>query len=258
VSLQTMTASLLATLPGTAVAQGGLSSKHRDKPAKPSEYDGDRVNGRTFLQSCTLYLGLCVSDFPDEKSQILWALSFMMSGRVAIFATHVFTHEVKNGVSLYPSWKDFTEAFRHQFFPLHKATDAMNQLELRQYHQDKHSIDEYINEFKALVEKAEYTDGRVIVMKFRRGLDPSIQSCIALMLDGRPKDDDPPVWYTAARTVALTHAANEAFQCPRVAKTTLSPSTGLWRVGEPQARFAPTTSTRPAVKIGLYRVEGVC
>jgi Reverse transcriptase (RNA-dependent DNA polymerase) len=31
------------------------------------------VNGCTFLQSCTLYLGLCVSDFPDEKSQNLFA-----------------------------------------------------------------------------------------------------------------------------------------------------------------------------------------
>jgi hypothetical protein len=71
----------------------------------------------------------------------------------------------------------------------------MNQLESCQYHQGKCSIDEYINGFKELVEKAEYTDGRAIVMKFHRGLDPSIQSRIALMLDGRPKDDEPPVWY---------------------------------------------------------------
>jgi Zinc knuckle len=83
-------------------------------------------------------------------------------------------------------------------------------------------------------------------MKFRQGLDPSIQSRIALLLDGRPKDNDPPVWYTAARTVALTCAANEAFQGPRVANNSLSPSTGLWRVGEPQARFTSTTSIRPA------------
>ena len=245
-SLQTTTASLIAALPGTAVAQGGSSSKHGAKPAKPSEYDGDRANGRTFLQSCTLYLDLCSRDFPDEKSQILWALSFMKSGRAAIFATRVFTHEAKNGVPLYPSWKDFAEAFRQQFFPLHEATDAMNQLESRQYHQGKRSIDEYIDGFEELVERAEYTDGRAIVMKFRRGLDPSIQSRIALMLDGRPKDDDPPAWYTAARTVALTRAANEAFQGPRVANSNPSPSTGLRRVSEPQTRFAPPTPTRPS------------
>jgi Retrotransposon gag protein len=146
---------------------------------------------------------------------------------------------------LYPSWKDFAEAFRQQFFPLHEETDAMNQLESRQYHQGKCSIDEYVNGFEGLVEKAEYTDGRAIVMKFHRGLDPSIQSHIALMLDGRPKDNDPPAWYTAARTVTLTRAANEAFQGPRIVNNNSSPLTGLRRVSEPQARFAPTTSIRP-------------
>jgi hypothetical protein len=109
-SLQTTTASLIAALPGTALAQGGLSSKHGAKPDKPFKYNGDCANGRTFLQSCTLYLGLCVSDFPDEKSQILWALSFMKSGGAAIFSTHAFTHEAKNGVPLYPSWKDFASS----------------------------------------------------------------------------------------------------------------------------------------------------
>jgi hypothetical protein len=64
-SLQMMTASLIAALPGTTVAQDGSSSKHGAKPARPSEYDGDHANGHTVLQSCTLYLGLCASDFPD-------------------------------------------------------------------------------------------------------------------------------------------------------------------------------------------------
>jgi Retrotransposon gag protein len=245
-SLQMPTSSLIATLPGTAVAQGGSSSKHGAKPAKPSESDGDHANGHTFLQLCTLYLGLCASNFPDEMSQILWVLSFMKTGRAAIFATHAFTHKAKNGVSLYPISKDFAEAFREQFFPLHEVTAVMNQLESCQYHQGKCSINEYIDGFEELVEKAEYTDGRAIVMKFRQGLDPTIQSHIALMLDGRPKDDDPPAWYTAARTVALNLAANEAFQGPRVANNTSSPSTGLRRVGEPQARFGSTTPTRPA------------
>jgi Retrotransposon gag protein len=170
----------------------------------------------------------------------------MKSGRAAIFATRAFIHEAKNGVPLYPSWEDFSEAFRQQFFPLHEATDAMNQLESRQYHQGKRSIDEYINGFEELAEKAEYTDGRTIVMKFCQGLNPSIQSHITLMLDRRPKDDHPPAWYTAARTVVLPRAANEAFQGPRVVNNTSSLSTGLRKVGEPQARFASTTPTRPA------------
>jgi Retrotransposon gag protein len=69
-------------------------------------------------------------------------------GRAAIFATCAFTHEAKNSVPLYLSWKDFTEGFHQQFFPLHEATDAMDQLESHQYHQGKHLINEYIDGFK--------------------------------------------------------------------------------------------------------------
>ena len=65
----------------------------------------------------------------------------------------------------------------------------MNRLESCQYHQGKRSVDEYIDEFEELIEKAEYTDKLAIVMKFRRGLDPSIQTHIALMLEGHPKED---------------------------------------------------------------------
>ena len=50
----------------------------------------------------------------------------------------------------------------------------INQLESCQYHQGKHSVDEYIDKFEELVEKAGYTDGRPIVMKFRQGLDSMI------------------------------------------------------------------------------------
>ena len=43
----------------------------------------------------------------------------------------------------------------------------MNQLESHQYHQGKHLVDEYTNEFEELIEKAKYTDGLAIVMKFQ-------------------------------------------------------------------------------------------
>jgi hypothetical protein len=78
----------------------------------------------------------------------------------------------KNGVPLYLSWKDFTEAFHQQFFPLHEATDVMNQLESHQYHQGKCSIDEYIDGFEELVERAEYTDGGQLSWSVAKALTP--------------------------------------------------------------------------------------
>ena len=63
----------------------------------------------------------------------------------------------------------------------------MNRLESHQYHQGKCSVDEYIDEFEELIEKEEYTDGLAIVMKFRQGLNPSIQTHIVLMLEGHQR-----------------------------------------------------------------------
>ena len=90
----------------------------------------------------------------------------MKMGRAATFASRVFAHASKTGEVRFKDWKEFKEAFRYQFFPLHECTHAMNQLESCQYHQGKCSVDEYIDEFKELIEKAEYTDGLAIVMKF--------------------------------------------------------------------------------------------
>ena len=39
-----------------------IPPKQMAEPAKPSEFEGNRVNGCSFLQSCTLYLGVCASD----------------------------------------------------------------------------------------------------------------------------------------------------------------------------------------------------
>ena len=88
---------------------------------------------------------VCVSNFLDEQLQILWAMSFMKTGRAVSFATHAFTYEAKNGNPLYMDWKAFAEAFFQQFYSWHEAADVINQLESCQYRQGVHSVDEYIN-----------------------------------------------------------------------------------------------------------------
>jgi hypothetical protein len=61
----------------------------RVKPGVPSNFDGDRVQGRAFLTSCELYISLTTSDFVDEQVRIHWALSYFKGGRVASFAEHI-------------------------------------------------------------------------------------------------------------------------------------------------------------------------
>ena len=125
-NLMTMMEGLVVDLPSAALGDTRTTSSCLAKPEKPSEYNGDHANRCTFFNSCTLYLGLCVNEFQDDQAQILWTLSFMKLGEAAIFALWIFAHTLKTGKVHFKDWKEFKEAFRYQFFPLHECTSAMN------------------------------------------------------------------------------------------------------------------------------------
>ena len=76
-----------------------------------------------------------------------------------------------------------------------------------------------------------------------------MQSHITLMLDRRPKDNDAPTWYEAARTVALTHAANKAFQLPRATAMSSPQFTSIHRAGKSQTKFAMPPAMNPAAML---------
>ena len=62
-------------------------------------------------------------------------------------------------------------------------------------------MDDYLDNFQALVSDAGYTDLRTLVVKFWRGLRLGIQNQIATMPYGRSADTDPDTWYRAARRI---------------------------------------------------------
>jgi hypothetical protein len=57
-----------------------------------------------------------------------------------------------------------------------------------------------------------YTDPIAIVLKFRRGLNPTMQDKIAELGTDRPRDNNHQGWYAAARRFDLNRLANEAFR----------------------------------------------
>ena len=73
-------------------------------------------------------------------------------------------------------------------------------------------MDDYLDNFQALVSNAGYIDPRTLVVKFRRGLRLGIQNQIATMPYGRPADTDPDAWYRAAWRINQACLANKAFQ----------------------------------------------
>jgi hypothetical protein len=72
-------------------------------------------------------------------------------------------------------------------------------------------VDEYINQFQELIDVAEYNDDKTIVIKFHKGLDPTVQNKVTLIRDNTPDFEDPEGWYEAIQKVAWNTEANEAF-----------------------------------------------
>jgi len=184
----------------------------RPKLSFPPDFGGEHHNGRVFLNSCSLYIHLAPEQFHDEQEKILWALTFFKSGRAAKWSKNVFRQEVDTGVFPIQTWRDFEQQFRVHFFSVNAEADAINALEGISYHQGGRTVDDYLDNFQALVSDTGYMDPQILVVKFRRGLRIEIQNQIATMLYGRPANTDPDAWCRAARRINQAHLANEAFQ----------------------------------------------
>jgi hypothetical protein len=86
----------------------------------------------------------------------------------------------------------------------------------------------YTDEFRQLVALSGYTDPIAIILKFRRGLQPSTQDKIAESGTDQPKDNDLQGWFQAAHRFDLNRLANEAFRYtsrrPALVTTTTYPA----------------------------------
>jgi hypothetical protein len=208
--------------------------RSRLKPATPSEYDGDRRKGRAFYNSCMIYTKLCPTDFPDDQARINWVLSYMKGGRASVWADRIIRYDSNNTTPRFPNWDLFAAAFREAFFPENEATDARMKLESTSYFQGRRSVDAYVDEFEDLIELSGYTDKLNTVVKFRRGLHPTIQDKIAEAGTDRPDDDKPEAWYTSARMFDQNRRANEAFHSSALRR--VPPSTPATSPATSQAR----------------------
>ena len=147
----------------------------------PPDFGGECHNGRAFLNSCSLYIHLALEQFHDEEERILWALTFFKSGRAAKWSKNVFRQKADTGVFPIRTWRDFEQQFQVHFFPVNAEADTINALEDTSYHQGGQTVDDYLDNFQALVSDAGYTDPQTLVVKFQRGLRLGIQNQIATM-----------------------------------------------------------------------------
>jgi len=136
------------------------------KLSSPPDFSGEHYNGHAFLNSCSLYIRLAPEQFHNEQKKILWALTFFRSGRAAKWSKNVFRQEADTGVFPIQTWRDFEQQFWVHFFPVNVKADAINALESISYYQGGRTVDDYLDNFQALVSDAGYTDPRTLVVKF--------------------------------------------------------------------------------------------
>ena len=109
----------------------------------------------------------------------------MKTGRAAKWVARVFKWEETNeGYPKFLDWDEFRTEFRKYFCPAHLDVVAMNKLESTTYYQKSRILDDYLDEFMDLVMEAGYSDLKITMVKFWKGLDPWIQNTIATMAYG--------------------------------------------------------------------------
>ena len=75
---------------------------------------------------------------------------------------------------------------------------ALTKLEGTSWHQGEDSVEDYIDWFLELMDLAEYSDDKTIVIKFRKGFDPDIQNMVATLGEHASKIDEEEQWFKAA------------------------------------------------------------
>ena len=206
------------------------------------------MRGRAFLNSCRMYIRLCPEQFDGEAEQVLWAISFMKEGRAAKWADQIFRWEEKHpGKTKYTYWDRFVTDFKLQFFPVNSEAMAINKLETTEYYQRNRTVEEYLDDFEELISDSGYSDDMTIVVKFRRGLRPNIQSAVATMTANRPSDRDPQAWYSAAKLIDQNRAANEAFQSTSRALPAPAPRNAIIPITRPSPTPTPVPPQPPRI-----------
>jgi hypothetical protein len=165
-------------------------------------------------------------------------MTYMNSGRAQKWVNRVYHWEATPanvGSSHFVDWDNF----RTEFFPLHSDAAATNKLEGTTYFQGKRTVDDYLDDFRDLISESGYADPKTIVVKFRRGLNPTIVDAVATMASGRPDDLDPDAWYEAAIRIDQNQAANAAFRSAHYPTAQLKISTAA-----PVNRSQPTQPNR--------------
>src|SRR5258705_508350 len=114
------------------------------KVSAPSPFSGVQDDLDHFKAECSLYLSMRHSEFPDERSNTLFVLSYMKGGSAGPWATQKINSILFDAQEV--MWAGFVEELDEMFAdPNHQATARRK---LTTLHQGDSSVEELIPEFE--------------------------------------------------------------------------------------------------------------
>jgi hypothetical protein len=137
------------------------------KAADPEKFSGDRAEAEGFIRALRLAIAVQPGSFPDERTKILYALSFMTGGSAQIWA-HNETEAVINGESILQTFEDFAKRVEEAFGDPDRARTARTKLHHLKMTSGM-SADEYTAQFEILAGRTGFNDA-ALEDAYSRGL----------------------------------------------------------------------------------------
>ena len=96
----------------------------------------------------------------------MWAMSFIKNDRAAHFVDRQMRNYQAVGSLPYTSWADFVVEFIADFCPKNEVETSRTELETSKYFQGSRTVNEYVDEFREMIDRARYFEGSHVVLKF--------------------------------------------------------------------------------------------
>src|SRR3979490_3087843 len=141
------------------------------KAADPEKFSGDRADTEGFIHGVKLSISIQPGSFLDDKTKMLYALSFMSGGSAAIWA-HNKTQAIIDGTSLITTFDEFTKQVEEAFGDPDRARTACTKLHDLKMTSNM-SADDYTAQFEILAGRTGFND-EALEDAYARGLPAMI------------------------------------------------------------------------------------
>jgi hypothetical protein len=144
-----------------------ISSARSVKAADPKKFNGDRAETEEFVRAVKLAIAIQPGSFPDERTKLLYALSFMSGGTAQVWA-HNETETIINGTSSITTFEEFTRRVEETFGDPDRSRTARTKLHNFKMMPNM-TVDDYTAQFDILAARTGFNEA-ALEDAYSRGL----------------------------------------------------------------------------------------